>query len=181
MVNQREVGSDTGSFAAALKNALRQDPDVILVGELRDLETAQTAIAAAETGHLVLATLHTRGAAETVDRLIDIFPPQQQNQVRAQLALALQGVVSQALHARADRAGRTVITEIMMATPAVRNLIREGKVHQIPSFMQSGADDGMLTFDRHLCRQVREGILTMDDALKLCHSVDDLRALLGRD
>ena len=150
LVNQREVGVDTGSFAEALKRVLRQDPDIILVGELRDLETVSTAITAAETGHLVLATLHTQSAAQTIDRVIDIFPPHQQQEIRAQLSTALQGVVTQALCKTADGQGRTVVCEVMFATAAIRNLIREGKNHQIPSFMQSSGADGMLTFDQHL-------------------------------
>jgi twitching motility protein PilT len=180
IVNQREVGTDTASFATALKHALRQDPYIILVGELRDLETTATAITAAETGHLVLATLHTSSAAQTIDRIIDIFPPHQQQQVRAQLSTALSGVVTQALCPRADRPGRTVITEILLATPAVRNLIREGKNHQIPSFMQAGAADGMLSFDQHLTQRVRDQIISAERAFELCHSADDLRRLLGR-
>jgi twitching motility protein PilT len=156
LVNQREVGSDTESFSLALKHALRQDPDIILVGELRDLETTSTALTAAETGHLVLATLHTQSAAQTIDRIIDIFPPHQQHQVRAQLSTALQGVVTQALAPRADVPGRTIIAEIMFATPAIRNLIREGKNHQIPSFMQSSGGEGMLSFDQHLTERVRQ-------------------------
>jgi twitching motility protein PilT len=178
LVNQREVGGDTESFAVALKNALRQDPDIILVGELRDLETASTALAAAETGHLVLATLHTQSAAQTVDRLIDMFPPPQQPQVRAQLSNALQGVVTQALCPRADGTGRVVATEIMTATPAIRNLIREGKIHQIPSFMQSGGDDGMLSFDQHLAKLVRDQLISVDYAVSVCHSPDILRSLI---
>jgi twitching motility protein PilT len=180
IVNQREVGGDTNSFAAALKHALRQDPDIILVGELRDLETTATAIAAAETGHLVLATMHTQSASQTVDRIIDVFPPHQQQQVRAQLATALQGVVTQALCPRADGDGRAVITEIMMVTPAIRNLIREGKNHQIPSFMQAGGKEGMLSFDQHLAERVRDQIITFENALELCHSADDLKRLTGR-
>jgi twitching motility protein PilT len=178
LVNQREVGEDTESFPMALKNALRQDPDIILVGELRDLETAQTAIAAAETGHLVLATLHTQSAAQTVDRLIDMFPPAQQPQIRAQLSNALQGVVSQTLCPRADGQGRVVATEVMIATSAIRNLIREGKIHQIPSFMQSGGEGGMLTFDQHLAMLVREQSISVDYAVSVCHSPDILRSLL---
>jgi twitching motility protein PilT len=180
LVNQREVGSDTESFSIALKHALRQDPDIILVGELRDLETTATAITAAETGHLVLATLHTQSAAQTVDRLIDIFPPHQQHQIRAQLATALQGVVTQALSPRADGAGRAVVAEVMFATPAIRNLIREGKNHQIPSFMQAGGRDGMVTFDQHLAGLVREQTVTIEQGLGLCHSPEDFTRLLGR-
>jgi twitching motility protein PilT len=180
LVNQREVGVDTHSFANALKHALRQDPDIILVGELRDLETTSTALTAAETGHLVLATLHTQSAAQTVDRVIDIFPPHQQQQVRAQLSTALRGVVTQALAPRADGAGRTIITEIMFATPAIRNLIREGKNHQIPSFMQSSGAEGMLSFDQHLADRVRSHILTFEQAVEICHSVEEFTRLAGR-
>lgn len=177
LVNQREVGGDTESFAAALKHALRQDPDVILVGELRDLETTATALTAAETGHLVFATLHTQSAAQTVDRIIDIFPAHQQGEVRAQLASTLRGVVTQALTPRADGSGRAVVAEIMVATPAIRNLIREGKTHQIPSFMQAGARDGMLSFDQHLAELVRSGVVAYDVAMSLCHSPEDLARL----
>jgi twitching motility protein PilT len=180
LVNQREVGADTDTFAAALKHALRQDPDIILVGELRDLETTSTALTAAETGHLVLATLHTQSATQTIDRVIDIFPVHQQQQVRSQLSLALQGVVTQALAPRADGTGRTIITEIMTATPAVRALIREAKVHQIPSFIQSGAAEGMLSFDQHLAQRVQQQLITMDQAISLCHSAEELRRLAGR-
>jgi twitching motility protein PilT len=180
IVNQREVGADTASFGTALKHALRQDPDIILVGELRDLETTATAIAAAETGHLVLATMHTQSAAQTIDRVIDIFPPHQQPQIRAQLSTALQGVVTQALCPRADGTGRAIITEIMFVTPAIRNLIREGKNHQIPSFMQSGAGDGMLSFDQHLAERVRNQIISFEQALEVCHSADEFKHLAGR-
>lgn len=180
LVNQREVGADTDSFATALKHALRQDPDIILVGELRDLETTSTALTAAETGHLVLATLHTQSAAQTVDRVIDIFPPHQQHQIRAQLAAALQGVVTQALAPRADGQGRTIITEIMIATSAIRNLIREGKNHQIPSFMQSGGREGMLSFDQHLAERVQQRLITHEQGLSLCHSQEDYQRLTGR-
>jgi twitching motility protein PilT len=180
VVNQREVGSDTETFAQALKHALRQDPDIILVGELRDLETTATALTAAETGHLVLATLHTQSATQTIDRVIDIFPPHQQLQIRAQLAASLQGVVTQALAPRADGKGRAVIAEILTATPAIRSLIREGKSHQIPSFMQAGGNEGMLAFDQHLAERVREGIVSMPAALEICHSQEELKRLTGR-
>jgi twitching motility protein PilT len=180
LVNQREVGADTRSFSVALKHALRQDPDIIMVGELRDLETTSTALTAAETGHLVLATLHTQSAAQTIDRIIDIFPPHQQQQIRAQLSTALQGVVTQALCARADGKGRTIITEILSATPAIRNLIREGKNHQIPSFMQSGGSEGMLSFDQHLAERVRQQIISFEQALTLCHSAEDFQRLARR-
>jgi len=180
LVNQREVGVDTSSFADALKHVLRQDPDIILVGELRDLETVSTAITAAETGHLVLATLHTQSAAQTVDRVIDIFPPHQQGEIRAQLSTALQGIVTQALVKRSDGHGRAVVCEVMFATPAIRNLIREGKNHQIPSFMQSSGSDGMLTFDQHLAQKVNEGVVLYDQALEICHSVEEFKRLAGR-
>ena len=180
LVNQREVGGDTESFAGALKAALRQDPDIILVGELRDLETTSTALTAAETGHLVLATLHTQSATQTIDRIIDIFPADQQPQVRAQLSTALQGVISQALSPRADGRGRVIITEIMTLTPAIRNLIREGKNHQIPSFMQAGAGEGMLSFDQHLAERVRQQAIMFEQGLALCHSVEEYSRLAGR-
>jgi twitching motility protein PilT len=180
VVNQREVGVDTSTFSEALKRVLRQDPDIILVGELRDLETVSTALTAAETGHLVLATLHTPSAAQTIDRVIDIFPPHQQQEIRAQLSTALQGVVTQALVKRADGTGRTVVCEIMFATAAIRNLIREGKNHQIPSFMQSSGKDGMLTFDQHLAQRVAEGAINYEQGLSLCHAVEEFRRLAGR-
>ena len=180
LVNQREVGEDTNSFSMALKHALRQDPDIILVGELRDLETTSTALTAAETGHLVLATLHTQSAAQTIDRIIDIFPPHQQQEIRAQLSTSLQGVVTQALAPRADGKGRTIITEIMFATPAIRNLIREGKNHQIPSFMQSGGASGMLSFDQHLAQRVMQQTITFEQGIELCHSVEEYTRLVGR-
>lgn len=180
VVNQREVGVDTAGFAEALKRVLRQDPDIILVGELRDLETVSTALTAAETGHLVLATLHTQSAAQTIDRVIDIFPPHQQQEIRAQLSTALQGVVTQALVKRSDGSGRTVVCEVMFATAAIRNLIREGKNHQIPSFMQSSGADGMLTFDQHLADRVHEGAVGYEQALGLCHAPEEFKRLAGR-
>jgi twitching motility protein PilT len=180
LVNQREVGVDTSSFAEALKRVLRQDPDIILVGELRDLETVSTALTAAETGHLVLATLHTQSAAQTIDRVIDIFPPHQQQEIRAQLSTALQGVVTQALVKRSDGAGRTVVCEVMFATAAIRNLIREGKNHQIPSFMQSSGSEGMLTFDQHLAEKVNEGAVSYEKGLELCHAAEEFKRLAGR-
>ena len=159
LVNQREVGHDTHSFAAALKHVLRQDPDVILIGELRDLETISVALTAAETGHLVFATLHTQDAAQTIDRLIDVFPPHQQAQVRTQLAVTLQGVVCQALVKKVG-GGRVVVTEVLVTTPAVSHLIREGKTHQLNSAMQSGRAQGMHTMDQHLADLVNNGIIT---------------------
>lgn len=179
VVNQREVGEDTHSFAAALKHALRQDPDIILVGELRDLETISVALTAAETGHLVFATLHTQDAPQTIDRLIDVFPAHQQEQIRVQLAGALQGVVTQTLCKTADGMGRAVATEVLVATAAVRNLIREGKVHQIHSSMQAGAKFGMHTLDQHLADLVKRNRITMEVALEKCRDEQDLRRLLG--
>ncbi|MDQ4137430.1 MAG: type IV pilus twitching motility protein PilT [Actinomycetota bacterium] len=180
LVNQREVGGDTHSFAAALKHVLRQDPDIILVGEMRDLETVSVALTAAETGHLVFATLHTQDAPQTVDRVIDVFPPFQQEQVRAQLAATLQGVVCQTLVPRAGGKGRVVATEVMIATPAVANLIREGKTHQIPTAMQAGRGLGMHTMDQHLAELVRNGSITYEAALEKVHDVEEFSRLAGR-
>src|SRR5207237_4710582 len=157
IVNQREVGTDTRSFAEALKHVLRQDPDVILVGEMRDLETIQTAITAAETGRLAFATLHTQDAPQTIDRIIDVFPPYQQQQVRVQLSTTLQGVVPQQLLETADGMGRIVASEILVATPAVRHLIREGKVHQVYTVMQTGSQAGMQTMDASVADLLRQG------------------------
>ncbi|MGB8650123.1 MAG: type IV pilus twitching motility protein PilT [Mycobacteriales bacterium] len=180
LVNQREVGEDTHSFKNALKHVLRQDPDIILVGEMRDLETIEIALTAAETGHLVMATLHTQDAAQTIDRVIDVFPPHQQQQVRVQLAGAIQGVVCQQLVRTADGKGRVVATEVLVATPAIRNLIREGKTHQIYSAMQAGAKHGMATMDQHLAELVKKGKITYDAALEKCHHVEDFQRLAGR-
>jgi twitching motility protein PilT len=178
IVNQREVGEDTHSFANALKHVLRQDPDVILVGEMRDLETISTAITAAETGHLVFATLHTQDAPQTVDRIIDVFPSHQQQQIRVQLAAALQGVVTQQLVPLGHGGGRTVAAEVLVATPAVRNLIREGKTHQIYSAMQAGGRFGMQTMDMSLAALVMNGLVSMKTAVERCASEDDLRRLI---
>jgi len=161
IVNQRELGQDAASFALGLKAALRQDPDVILVGEMRDMETIGTALTAAETGHLVFATLHTQDAPQTIDRIIDVFPPTQQGQVRAQLAIGLQGVVTQTLLPTADGMGRCVAAEVLVPTPGVRNLIREGKTHQIYSLIQTGGEHGMQTMDASLAGLVRDGRITM--------------------
>jgi len=157
IINQREVGIDAQSFPRALRAALREDPDVILVGEMRDLDTIATAITAAETGHLVLTTLHSGDAATAIDRIIDVFPPHQQGQVKIQLSVTLQGVIAQQLIPRHDRPGRVVATEVMIATPAVRNLIREGKTYQIPSIIQSGIRFGMQTMDTSLQNLYRGG------------------------
>jgi twitching motility protein PilT len=179
IVNQRELGSDAQSFAAALKAALRQDPDVILVGEMRDLETIGTAITAAETGHLVFATLHTQDTPQTLDRIIDVFPPGQQGQVRAQLSVALQGIMTQTLLPTADGAGRCVAAEVLVPTPAVRNLIRESKSHQIYSVLQTGGQHGMQTMDAALAQLVRAGKITRQLAESRAHSAEELRRLLG--
>jgi twitching motility protein PilT len=178
IVNQREVGADTHSFAAALKHVLRQDPDVILIGELRDLETISVALTAAETGHLVFATLHTQDAPQTIDRIIDVFPPHQQGQVRTQLAATLQGVICQTLVKRADGLGRAVATEVLVTTPAIANLIREGKTYQIISMMQSGRSQGMHTMDQHLAELVNAGTITVDVALEKTNDVDGIERLL---
>jgi twitching motility protein PilT len=180
LVNQREVGEDTKSFQNALKHVLRQDPDIILVGEMRDLETIGVALTAAETGHLVYATLHTQDAAQTIDRVIDVFPPHQQQQVRAQLAQAIQGVVCQTLARTTDGKGRVVACEIMVATPAIRNLIREGKTHQIYSAMQAGAKYGMQTMDQHLADLTNKGRITYETGLEKCHHIEDFNRLTGR-
>jgi twitching motility protein PilT len=179
IVNQRELGSDATSFGDALKAALRQDPDVILVGEMRDLETIGTAITAAETGHLVFATLHTQDTPQTIDRIIDVFPPQQQGQVRAQLSVALQGIMTQMLLPTADGAGRCVVTEVLVPTPAVRNLIREGKSHQIYSVLQTGGSHGMQTMDAALAQLVRAGKVTRQLAESRAHSAEEFRRLVG--
>ena len=181
LVNQREVGADTHSFGNALKHVLRQDPDIILVGEMRDLETVSVALTAAETGHLVFATLHTQDAAQTIDRVIDVFPAHQQGQVRTQLATALQGVVCQTLCKRSDGAGRAVATEVLIATSAIRNLIREGKTHQIYSAMQAGSSLGMHTMDQHLAELVRINKISYETGLEKCHHVEEFNRLAGRD
>src|SRR3712207_162548 len=162
IVNQRELGADAQTFALGLKAALRQDPDVILVGEMRDLETISTALTAAETGHLVFATLHTQDTAQTVDRIVDVFPPDQQQQVRVQLSVSLQGIVTQQLLPHASGEGRVVATEVLVPTPAVRNLIREGKTHQIYSALQTGGQFGMQTMDASLAALVRDQKITRE-------------------
>ena len=180
VVNQREVGHDTHSFNNALKHVLRQDPDVILIGELRDLETISVALTAAETGHLVFATLHTQDAAQTVDRVIDVFPPHQQGQVRAQLAATLQGVVCQTLVKKVGGGGRAVATEVLVSTPAISNLIREGKTYQIHSVMQAGRELGMHTMDQHLADLVNAGQISHQSAYDKAHDVEDLKSLIQR-
>ena len=180
VVNQREVGQDTLSFQGALKHALRQDPDIILVGEMRDLETISIALTAAETGHLVFGTLHTSSAGSTIDRIIDVFPADQQSQIRTQLAGSIQGVVCQTLCKTNDGAGRVAATEVMMATPAVRNLIREGKLMSIPSALQTGAKYGMHTLNQSLAGLVQDGSISYEMAREKASDLAELNQLLGR-
>lgn len=170
IVNQREIGNDSHSYSAALRAALREDPDVILVGEMRDTETISIAVTAAETGHFVLSTLHTIGAANTIDRIIDVFPPHQQQQIRVQLSTVIQGVVSQQLLPRIDKPGRAAAFEIMVATPAIQNLIREGKTYQINSQIQTGAKFGMQNMDASLANLYRRGLISREDAVT--HAAD---------
>jgi twitching motility protein PilT len=167
LINQRELGAHTHTFANALRAALREDPDIILVGEMRDLDTVQLALTAAETGHLILSTLHTSGAAKTVDRVIDVFPAEQQNQIRAQFAESIQAIVSQVLLKRKDGRGRVPAIEVMIGTPAIRNLIREGKIAQIPSIIQTGQKFGMITMDQSLKELVSRNIVHRDECLFL--------------
>jgi twitching motility protein PilT len=178
LINQREIGTDTVSFAGALRAALREDPDVILVGEMRDFETIQTALTAAETGHLVFATLHTNDATQTVDRIIDVFPPYQQAQVRIQLSLTLQGIVSQQLLPRADIPGRVLACEVLIATSAVRNIIREGKTYQLPTVMQTGGKLGMQTMDKSLQNLYRQRLITIQEALLRAADPEEFKRLV---
>jgi twitching motility protein PilT len=179
IINQREVGTDTHSFAAALKYALRQDPDVVLVGEMRDLETIQAALTIAETGHLALATLHTNSAAETINRIIDVFPSHQQSQVRAQLAFVLEGVVTQTLLQRSAGKGRSMACEIMVATPAIRALIRDDKVHQIYSTLQAGKKHGMQTLADDLYRLYMGREVTMEECLRVVSDQNEFLRMVG--
>jgi twitching motility protein PilT len=180
IVNQREIGADAVSFAEALRGALRQDPDVILVGEMRDLETISTAMTAAETGHLVFGTLHTQSAPGTIDRIIDVFPPEAQEQVRVQIAGTLQGVVTQALLPTADGNGRTPALEILLPDDAVRNLIRQGKVEQVYSVMQTGTAKGMQTMEQALAELVLKRVITKETALTRSSRPEQLLGLLER-
>src|SRR5829696_2896509 len=179
MVNQREVGADTKSFSQALKYALRQDPDVILVGEMRDLETIQAALTISETGHLCLATLHTNSAAETINRIIDVFPSHQQSQVRAQLAFVLEGVVTQTLLPKARGKGRMVATEVMICTPAVRACIRDDKVHQIYSIMQAGKKHGMQTLNDSLYQIYMQREVALEDCVKASSDPTEFLRMVG--
>lgn len=178
IVNQREIGNDSKSYSNALRSALRQDPDIILIGEMRDLETIGIALTAAETGHLVLSTLHTIGAAKTIDRIIDVFPPYQQQQIRTQLSMTLQGVISQQLIPRSDKKGRIAAIEIMMASPAIRNLIREGKTPQINNVIMTSARMGMCTMDNSIAKYYQEGKISMDEAMLHCTDFEYLKRLI---
>ena len=180
IVNQREIGNDAMGFASALRAALRQDPDVILVGEMRDLETIATALTAAETGHLVFGTLHTQSASSTIDRIIDVFPGEQQAQVRAQIAGSLQGVVTQALLPTADGQSRVAALEILVPDDAIRNLIRQAKVEQIYSYMQTGSRSGMQTLEQSLADLVIRRVVSIDDAIARSSRRDELAGLLER-
>jgi twitching motility protein PilT len=175
IVHQREIGSDTNSFANGLRASLRQDPDVILVGEMRDLETISIALEASETGHLVFATLHTNDAPSTVERIIDVFPAHQQQQVRIQLASSLNGVISQQLLPRADGSSRVAALEILIATAAVKNIIREGKTHQIVSAMQTGAKYGMVVMDNYLVDLYQKGLIEYEEALRRSNDPDYIK------
>ena len=178
-LNQREVEMDTHSFADALKHVMRQNPDVILVGEMRDNETMQLAITAAETGHLVFSTVHTTDAAQTIDRIVDVFEPERQEQIRLQLAITLQAVISMTLLPRIDRPGRVAAFEIMIATPAVRNMIREHKTHQLYGAIQTGAEIGMQTLDNHLLQLYRDGIVSFEMALSKSSNPSEFSARVG--
>jgi len=178
MVNQREVGDDSQSFASGLRAALREDPDVILVGEMRDLETISTAISAAETGHLVMSTLHTTSAPQTIDRIIDVFPPYQQTQIRVQLASVLQGIIAQQLLITADGKGRVAALEILLGTDAVRNTIREGKIHQVNSYIQTGQKYGMMSMDYSLAQLVKTAKISTESAFSYCQDRDMLQRYL---
>jgi twitching motility protein PilT len=181
LVNQREVHSDTHGFAAALRAALREDPDIVLIGELRDLETIESALRIAETGHLTFATLHTNSAAQTINRIIDVFPAHQQGQIRTQLSLVLEGIVCQALLPRADGTGRVVALEIMVPTPAIRNLIRDDKVHQIYSTMQTGQEKlGMQTMNQSLVTLYQKRLITLDTAMSASSLRDELEQMIQR-
>jgi twitching motility protein PilT len=181
LVNQREVHTDTHSFSNSLRAALREDPDIVLIGEMRDLETIESALRIAETGHLTFGTLHTNSAASTINRIIDVFPSHQQSQIRAQLALVLEGILCQSLLPRADGKGRVMAMEILIPNSAIRNLIREDKVHQIYSAMQSGQDKyGMQTFNQSLCSLYLQGLITLETALARSSNSDELQDMISR-
>ncbi len=179
LINQRELGADTRSFSNALRASLREDPDILLVGEMRDMETIALAVTAAETGHLVFATLHTNNAAESIDRMIDVFPPGQQEQIRIQLSNNLVSIISQQLLPRANGPGRVPVNEIMVATPAIRNLIRENKTHQIPSMIQTGASAGNISMDQCLRDLYLKGAITLEDAFNRCMNIEELKKMIN--
>jgi twitching motility protein PilT len=179
IVNQREVGQDTHGFRTALKHVLRQDPDVILVGELRDLDTISVALTAAETGHLVFATLHTQSAQDTITRIVDVFPPEQQQQVKTQLAATLQGVVCQTLAKTVDGKGRAAAVEVMVCNSGIRAMIRDGKLQQIQGALQAGAKDGMQTLNAHLAALVQAGRISYEMGLEHCSNREDYDTLVG--
>lgn len=178
IINQREIGKDSSSYQNALRAILREDPDVILVGEMRDLETIAIAITAAETGHLVFSTLHTIGAAKTIDRIVDVFPPHQQQQIRIQLSAVLQGIVSQQLVPTSDNKGRVAALEVMITTPGIQNIIREGKTHQIESSIQTGSKYGMKTMDMALADLYRRGIITSETALSYAVDRETIKRIM---
>ncbi len=179
VINQRELGGDTKSFSNALRASLREDPDVLLVGEMRDIETIQLAITAAETGHLVFATLHTNNAAESIDRMIDVFPPGQQEQIRVQLSNNIQAVIAQQLLPRAGAPGRVPAIEVMIASPAIRNLIRENKTHQIPSMIQTSAAHGMMAMDQSLRDLYLKGFVVLEEAMLRAQNVEELKKMIN--
>ena len=180
-MNQREVHSDTGSFSAALRAALREDPDIVLIGEMRDLETVESALKIAETGHLTFGTLHTNSAAQTINRIIDIFPANQQGQIRTQLSLVLEGIVCQALLPKADGKGRVCSLEILVPTPAIRNLIRDDKIHQIYGAMQTGQEKaGMQTANQSLASLYQRRLITLDAAMNSSSNKDELQDMINR-
>lgn len=179
-INQRELEIDTRSFAAALKHVMRQNPDVILVGEMRDLETISLAITAAETGHLVFATLHTTDAPQTIDRVVDVFQPEQQNQIRMQLSVTIQSIISQTLLTRRDQEGRIAAFEVMVATPAIRTLVREGKTHQIYSDIQAGGEHGMISLDQYLIDLLKKRRISYEDAVAKSSNPRDFELLASR-
>jgi twitching motility protein PilT len=181
LVNQREVFADTHGFAQSLKHVLRQDPDIVLIGEMRDLETIEAALVVAETGHLVFSTLHTNSAVQTINRVVDVFPPHQQAQVRAQLSLVLQAVISQQLIARRDGRGRVLAAEVMIPNAAIRNLIREEKIHQVYSQMQVGQTKfGMQTMSQSLINLVQRNLITLEDAIGHATEPEEVRTMLGQ-
>jgi twitching motility protein PilT len=181
IINQREIGIDTESYADALRHVVRQDPDVVLIGEMRDLETIQAAITIAETGHLTFATLHTNSAAQTINRIVDVFPPHQQDQVRTQLSMNLEGIVTQALLPKADGRGRCLAVEILIPNAAIRHLIRDNKIHQIYSSMQMGQEKyGMITFNQSLANLYFKRDISLEQAMNVSHNPEELQELINR-